>query len=242
MSFEERDCSEREGRQERKRDALVLDASDVDEALAVASRQWGVPVEALRANVLGSERRVLGLFGTKLKVEVEPVAPLLLIKGRAFIDELLALMGMEARAVIQEDGMIEIEGRDAADHIVRRYGDPLRAIEHVANLALRDPSTEPRMRLDSGGYRERRARTLERLAEATAREAVDYGRPIRLEPMSSWERWIIHETLKDREDVRTESVGEPPMRKVVVMPKYGAVDMDDGYRPRPRARLRGRRY
>ena len=85
---------------------------------------------------------------------------------------------------------------------------------------MRDPSFEPRLRIDCCGYRERRTRSLERLAEATARQALDYGRPIRLDPMLSWERWVIHTALKNRDDVRTESVGEPPLRKVVVMPKF----------------------
>ena len=93
-------------------------------------------------------------------------------------------------------------------------------MEYLVNLALRDPKFEPRIKINSCGYRERRTKSLERLAEATARQAVKYSRPVRLEPMASWERWVIHTTLKDRNDITTESVGEPPMRKVVVMPKY----------------------
>ena len=75
-------------------------------------------------------------------------------------------------------------------------------------------------------------RSLERLAEATARQVVEYGRPIRLDPMLSWERWVIHTTLKDRDDVKTESVGEAPDRKVVVLPKVDALRLQEGsYRP-----------
>ena len=74
-------------------------------------------------------------------------------------------------------------------------------MEYLLNLALRDPGSQPRVRLDSNGYRERRIRSLERLAEATARQVVEYGVPIRLDPMLSWERWVIHTSLKDREDV-----------------------------------------
>ena len=67
--------------------------------------------------------------------------------------------------------------------------------DYLLNLALRDPASEPRVRMDSCGYRERRTRSLERLAEATARQVAEYGRPVRLDPMLSWEHWIIHTTL-----------------------------------------------
>lgn len=206
----------------------------MEEALAAAAEQWGVPVDSLRAEVVGSERGFLGLFGKKLRVEVSPVRPLALLKGLNFTNELLERMGLKSRAAIQDDETIDIEGPDAADVIVRRYGDCLKAMEYLLNLALRDPGSEPRVRLDSCGFRERRTRTLEKLAQATARQALEYGRPIRLEPMLSWERWVIHMTLKDREDVRTESVGEPPMRKVVVMPKFDATSGDSYRRPRQR--------
>ncbi|MBR1673007.1 MAG: Jag N-terminal domain-containing protein [Fretibacterium sp.] len=227
MNFEEKE-------RERREQKLLFEVGSIGEALAAAAEQWGVPQESLRAEVVGSERGFLGLFGNKLKVEVGPAQPLSLLRGVSFLNELLELMGFEAKASLREDEIIDIEGPDAADYIVVRYGDCLKAMEYLLNLALRDPGAEPRVRLDSCGYRERRTRSLERLAEATARQALEYGRPIRLDPMLSWERWVIHTALKDRDDVRTESIGEPPLRKVVVMPKFDASNMDGSYRPRPR--------
>jgi hypothetical protein len=56
---------------------------------------------------------------------------------------------------------------------------------------------------------------------------VERGAPLRLDPMLSWERWVIHTTLKDRTDVETQSVGEMPDRKVVIMPKLGAAERQD---------------
>ena len=170
------------------------------------------------------------------------------------VDEMVSMITIQrayeaGQKMIQaEDETLDIEGSDAAEYIAGRYGDCLKAMEYLVNLSLRDPALAPRMRLDSSGYRERRTRSLERLAEATARQALEYGRPIRLEPMLSWERWIIHMALKNREDVRTESIGEPPMRKVVVMPRYGdsSTSGEGGYRPRsksPRPRFpRRKRY
>ncbi len=137
-----------------------------------------------------------------------------------FTNELLNFMDIDAEAVPAEKNFIEIIGNDAAEYIVGRYGDALKAIEYIVNLTLRDPRNEPRIKVDACGYRERRTKSLERLAEATARQVIKFGRPMRLEPMTSWERWVIHTTLKDRKDVTTESIGEPPSRRVVVTPKY----------------------
>lgn len=157
-----------------------------------------------------------------LEVKNLSIREKLLAKGAEFVNETLRLMDFEAKAVASDaaKNTLDIQGRDASDYVVGRYGDALKGMEYLVNLALRDPKSEPRIKIDSCGYRERRTKSLERLAEATARQAVKYGRPVRLEPMASWERWVIHTTLKDRDDISTESVGEPPLRKVVIMPKF----------------------
>lgn len=208
--------------QERK---ITLEVSDVQEALDEASRQWKLPVEDLHAEILSTEREgFLGLFGSK-KIRVEVTAesrPDIMARSLEFADEILRLMGFDAHCVLSETerNMLDIQGEDAADYVVGRYGDALKGMEYIVNLALRDPKSEPRVKVDSCGYRERRTKSLERLAEATARQAVKFGRPVRLDPMASWERWVIHTTLKNRNDVTTESVGETPNRKVVVIPKF----------------------
>ena len=139
-----------------------------------------------------------------------------------FLNSVLGLMDFDCKSEIKDVNLIEITGEDASDYVVGHYGDALKSLEYLVNLALRDPKKEPRLRLDSCGYRERRIKNLERLAEATARQAVRFGRPVKLDPMASWERWVIHTTLKNRDDVTTESIGEPPLRKVVIMPKFDA--------------------
>ena len=204
---------------------ITVEASTKEEALEEVSKQWKIPLEKLEANVISEEREgFLGLFGNKkLKVEIKSTAkPNLIENGIEFVNEVLRLMDFKATAVLSESAKntLDIRGEDAADHVVGRYGDSLKGMEYLVNLALRDPKTEPRIKIDSCGYRARRSKSLERLAEATARQVMKFGRPVKLEPMASWERWVIHMALKDNERVTTESVGEPPTRKVVVMPKY----------------------
>ena len=79
---------------------LVFDVNTVEEALDLASRQWGVPAEELRSEVIGSEKVFLGLFGKKLKVEVTLPECSLLCKGRDFVDDLLKLMDLRAEGLI----------------------------------------------------------------------------------------------------------------------------------------------
>jgi spoIIIJ-associated protein len=215
---------------------LVLETSSVEDALEEASKQWGVPAGGLKAEVVGEEKGFLGLFGKKLKVRVEPKIPPLLVRSRTFLTEILGYMGLRAAPDEAEgSSVISIEGQDA-DILVGRHGDGLKAMEYILNLALRFPGEEPRVRLDSGGYRERRKQSLERLAVAVARKVAEQGAPFRLDPMLSWERWVIHTTLKDSPDVETQSVGESPDRKVVVMPKIGAAERQESQRVRKRPR------
>ena len=212
---------------------ITLEASDINEALIEASKRLKIPTEDLHAKIVSEEKGgFLGLFGSKkLKVEVTYSARKdLLSRGVDFVNELLRLMDFSAECTPQESNTLDVEGEDAPDYFVGRYGDAIRGMEYLVNLALRDPKSEPRLKVDSCGYRERRTKSLERLAEATARQAIKYGRPIRLDPMASWERWVIHTTLKNNNDVTTESVGETPMRKVVIIPKY---DPDNVRTPGP---------
>lgn len=150
-----------------------------------------------------------------------------------FINELIAKMDLNVSARATENFFISIEGEDAAI-IVGKYGDTLKAIEYISNLCIRETKEIPRIRLDSDGYRDRRASNLQRLAISMAKKAAMRGIPIKLEPMASWERRIIHLTLQDSSDVFTESIGEPPDRKVVIMPKVNHNEV----RTRPRRRSR----
>ena len=70
--------------------------------------------------------------------------------------------------------------------------------------------------LDIGEYRKRRQKTLEELAEKIAKTVIRTRKPITLEPMSAFERKIIHTKLQDNDKVKTFSKGEEPHRRLVV--------------------------
>ena len=78
----------------------------------------------------------------------------------------------------------------------------------------------PRRRIvvDAAGYRARREEALHGQAADAADEAVRYGRAVALDAMSATERRIVHEYLRDRDDVETHSEGDEPDRHLVVTP------------------------
>ena len=75
-----------------------------------------------------------------------------------------------------------------------------------------------RVVVDAAGYREKREATLQRQADRAVSDALDFGRAVELEPMSSHERKVVHNYLADRTDVETHSEGDEPDRRLVVTP------------------------
>lgn len=104
--------------------------------------------------------------------------------------------------------------------LIGYHGENLQSIQLLlGGLKLR--SEWPiRMYLDIDGYKASKNQTLEELANKTADQAVKIERNIHLDPMSAYDRRIIHTTLQDREDVTTESTGEGEKRHVVVKPVF----------------------
>jgi len=243
---------------------INLEAASVDDAIRRVASELDVPESCLEVKILSEGRSFLGFFGKKMQLEItvnpeliesagnmekesksyadqersidsddnEEAKSKLINESKIFIDELIKRMTLNVSSQVT-DGFISLDGEDAAI-VVGRYGDTLKAIEYLLNLCLRETKDVPRVRLDSNGYRERRAINLQRIAASAAKKAAERGIPIRLEPMASWERRIVHIALQDNPDVVTESIGESPERKVVIMPKVNHNEI----RTRPRRRLR----
>ncbi|MDD3515706.1 hypothetical protein SDC9_46572 [bioreactor metagenome] len=198
-------------------EVLVLDVPSVEEAQKTAAGQWGLDPSDVVVKVIEEEKSFFGLLGRKLRVEVRPVAPLSALRGKALVARLLDMMDLHITPELADDNRINLTGQDAGI-IIGKYGETLKSMEFLLNLMTRGVDEGERIFLDSDGYRERRELSLQRLALAAARKSVKRGKPTYLEPMTSWERRVIHITLKDDSTVETKSVGEAPTRKVVVWP------------------------
>jgi spoIIIJ-associated protein len=114
---------------------------------------------------------------------------------------------------------VDIMGRDLAMLIGRR-GENLSQLQYMVNLLVNKRSDDwVRVILDVEGYRSQREESVIGLAERVARQVARNRRPISLEPMPPNERRIVHMTLKEMPDVRTESSGEGEMRRVTIYPQ-----------------------
>ena len=115
--------------------------------------------------------------------------------------------------------VIDITGDDLGLLIGPR-GETMNALQYISRLMV-GHKTHKRAHfvIDVEGYRERREQALTRMAERMAGKAVKRGTPVTLEAMPAYERRIIHMTLRDSADVRTESIGEGSRRRVRIYPK-----------------------
>ena len=99
--------------------------------------------------------------------------------------------------------------------LIGRRGETLDAVQYLTNLVV-CKGKEKKVILDSENYRSKRIATIVALANKTADKAVKYKKNQSLEPMSAYERRIIHTALADRDGISTYSVGTEPRRKVVI--------------------------
>lgn len=197
----------------------ILESTSLDEARTLAAEKWGLEVDEVSVSVIEEEKRLFGLLGKKLKIEARPIAPLSLLLGRKKLKDLLMLMELEITPVISEgEPLIDLVGKDAGI-VIGHYGETLKAMEYLLNLMLHSEAPGKRLHLDSEGYRTRREKSLYRLAENAAKKAMQRGKPVSLDPMASWERRAVHIALKDHEGIETSSIGEEPLRRVVIWPK-----------------------
>ena len=111
---------------------------------------------------------------------------------------------------------VNISGEDV-NYLIGYRGENINSLQTILTaIANKQSTAKIRVYLDIEGYRQKREKTLEELAEKIARTVIRTGKPITLEPMTAYERKIIHTTLQTHNKVETISKGEEPYRKVVI--------------------------
>ena len=141
-----------------------------------------------------------------------------------FVNTLIANLGMQATASLYStsDGTrrIVIAGDDAAN-LIGHHGDTLDALQYLANLACAQTNAKgerdhTRVTIDIEGYRAKREEALRAVARRMAEKAKRTHRNVMLEPMSPYERRIIHDEISGIEGVTTSSIGSDNNRRVVI--------------------------
>ena len=162
------------------------------------------------------------------ETESQPEHDALLDRTESVISKMLHLLNLQAQVSAhygstERDGRhnihVDIRGNDLSVLIGRR-SETLSAFQYIASLIVGKEEQEfVQLTVDVEGYRDRREKQLIQMAKRMADQVSKSGRRQTLEPMPSAERRIIHIALRDHPDVKTESTGEEPYRKVMILPK-----------------------
>jgi len=143
-------------------------------------------------------------------------------RAERFMGELVGAMGLTGKVSSRiDDGtiLLDVEG-DGLGLLVGPRGSTLQAVEELTRAVVQHGLTgrSARLRVDIGGYKERRREALAAFARQVAEEVRDNGRERALEPMSPPDRKVVHDTLAEMDGVETGSEGEEPRRRVVIRP------------------------
>jgi len=198
---------------------IEVEGKTMDEALDRAARDLGVSRDEVRYEVLERSRGLLGFLGRSsvtIRAWVEPKGEEIATR---FLEGLLHRGGWECTAVAKpsaEGGiMVELQGAGAKE-VIGREGEVLDAIQYLVDKVVnRGRSERCKVVVDAQGFRAGREEELRRRALDAARRARD-GKPVILGPLNARDRRIIHLTLKEEPGVTTRSIGDGPMRRVVV--------------------------
>lgn len=116
----------------------------------------------------------------------------------------------------KSDLLVNITGEDTG-YLIGYRGNVLNSIQVILNnIANKGINERVRILLNIGGYKEKREKDLKELADKIAGTVIRKRKAITLEPMSSYERKIIHSRLQENTKVETHSIGEEPNRRIVV--------------------------
>jgi spoIIIJ-associated protein len=209
---------------------LEIHAKDAETAIKLAVAELDVDRDKLDIIVLDDTNpnpddlaRVLVHIPETESHENEPK----LVTVHRVLSEFLHHMEIDAKICVQAQETssddrpsirMNIEG-DELDVLIGRRGETLASLEYLIKLIVSNVQNRwVNIILDVDGYKLHREHQLKRLAQRMANQVLQFGRPIALEPMSSYERRIIHITLEPNSEVTTNSIGEGNQRKVNIEP------------------------
>ena len=198
----------------------------VEAAIADGARKLGADPSRTQYEIIEAPKKGFLGFGespAKVWVYVEVGSEQTAVEYLKTVTE-----DMEMDTVIEVSGKLNSEGGkiikisgDDAGTLIGHHGETLDALQYLSNLAVNrqneiNGEDSPKITVDVEGYRARREDTLRALAKRTADKVLRYRRNIALEPMTPYERRIVHACLQDVRGVTTSSTGSDEDRRVVI--------------------------
>ena len=201
---------------------IIKESETVEKAVSMALKELKADINEVDIDILQNPSSgFLGIMAKDAKVKVSIVnGPK--EKASNFLDLLLKKMNITCDYEIEFDNdtlnivVNNIEGKDKGILIGKR-GNNLDSLQYILSLIVnKGRNNYVRTIVDIDGYRDKREKTLERLAFKKADKCRYYKKKIKLEPMNPYERRIIHSALQSEKDIITYSEGEDPYRRVVI--------------------------
>ncbi len=210
-------------------------AGSVEEAVEAALDELGVSEQEARVEIVQEPQKGLLGFGSqeaivRVRVRDEDVDEAALEEqadmAADFLEGLLDRMGLDAEVDYNVvDGVMYVDilaGQEAEGMglLIGRHGQTLDALQEVVRSAVqRRTQSRCRVMVDVEDYRKRRRSQLAEKARSAAARVRRTGRPERMEPMTSYERKVVHDAAGEVGGVESESEGEDPDRRVVIRKK-----------------------
>ena len=189
---------------------------NLDEGMELAVKYFHLSEEKIFLNILEENE-------TEMKVEAL-IDINLALEGKRYIESILQAMNieyqLEVRSLNDEHEIYYNIHTNENPLLIGVKGKTLEALQTlIRNLLQTYTKDQLVVNVDIGDYREHRKHQLEVLSTKVAKEVVKTKVPVKLKPMSSYERRIIHNKLSEWRDVYTESEGEGSERAIVIKPK-----------------------
>lgn len=201
---------------------MEFSGKTVEEAIQEGLNYFGLSQEQVEIEIINQPTK--GLFG-KLKGKATVNMEKKLTgeeRARDFVQKIVDMMDMTVKATLNEDdnGKTTITLiAESSSEVIGHRGEVLDALQTLAGaVANIDKKEYKKIFVDCENYRNRREETLIALAHKLEDKATEMRREVILEPMSPFERRIIHTALAESKTVTTKSEGKDPNRYVVVVP------------------------
>jgi spoIIIJ-associated protein len=218
-------------------ESIEISGKTVEDAIQQAIDKLGVSRDELKITILKEGKPgILGIGAEEAKILVEQIAPMektqqLIDLSKNILEDLLKLMSINAQVTIENPLITEesgttpavtfnITGDDDVGILIGRHGQTISSLQYILRVMIARRETMPSpIVIDVDGYKMRRYEALRATAKRLAEQVKSRKAPFTLEPMSAFERRIIHLTLANDPGVSTQSIGEGDARKVVISPK-----------------------
>jgi len=192
----------------------------IDEAVEAAAKELGVSQDSFSYEIVDMPKK--GFFGlgsvlAKINVKYEISAEDKVEQYLSGLFNIIGLEGCKTSITVEEENInISIDG-ESADIFLRKQGEAIEALQMIIALSVNhENDSKYKVSLNINDYREKSKERLEALAARIARQVQKSHRRVTLNPMSAYQRRIIHTCLQEEPNITTFSVGSEPNRKVVI--------------------------